>query len=170
MCVKTFEHHVVMLWWPKTVIWEKYAVILTEITATSLRIMGNIHPNPNHLSESPHATTHNRHHELKLYTCINHVPLKRNETIFCDIQWRNNHGTPMIRGHFDWNHDYISPNHGKHQSESSGNFSVHLSESCVRKNIAKIYKSQTTVHVAKPHADEVAAKVIINRGREMKRY
>ena len=50
--------------------------------------------------------------------------------------------------------------------ESSGTFSMHLSESCVRKNIAKISTLQTTVHIARPHADKVAAKVIINRRRE----
>ena len=49
------------------VIWDKYAAMLAEITATSLRIMGNIHLNPNHLSESPHVMTHNKLRELKLY-------------------------------------------------------------------------------------------------------
>ena len=33
----------------------------TEITATSFRIMGNIHPNPNHPSESLHVMAHNNH-------------------------------------------------------------------------------------------------------------
>ena len=50
--VKTKGQHIVMLWWPKNAIWDKYAVIWTEITATSLRIMRNIYPNHNHLSES----------------------------------------------------------------------------------------------------------------------
>ena len=35
---------------------------------------------------------------------------------------------------------------------------MHLSEPCVRTNIAKIYELQTTVHVVRPHADKVAAK------------
>ena len=56
-----------------------------EITAASLRIIGNIHPNPDHLSESPHITAHHKRHELKLYTYIKQVHFKRNETIFCDI-------------------------------------------------------------------------------------
>ena len=43
---------------------------------------------------------------------------------------------------------------------------MRLSKSCVRKIIAKIYTLQTTVHVARPYADKVAAEVIINRGRE----
>ena len=41
---------------------------------------------------------------------------------------------------------------------------MHLSESCVRKNIAKFYKLQTTVHIARPRADKVVAKVIITTG------
>ena len=124
--------------------------------------MGNIHPNHSHLSESPHVTTHNKHHELKLYTWIDQIPLERNETIFGDIYWRQNHDIPMIQNNFDWNHNNISPNHRKHPSESSGIFSMHLSESCVRTNIAKIYELQTTVHVVRPHADKVAAKVIVS--------
>ena len=39
---------------------------------------------------------------------------------------------------------------------------MHLSESCVRTNIAKIYELQTTVHVVRSHADKVAAKVIVS--------
>ena len=39
---------------------------------------------------------------------------------------------------------------------------MHLSESCVRTNIAKIYELQITVHVARPPADKVAAKVIMS--------
>ena len=35
-----------------------------------------------------------------------------------------------------------------------------------RKNIAKIYKLQTTLHVAKPHADKVTAEVIIGTRRK----
>ena len=37
--------------------------------------------------------------------------------------------------------------------------------SCL-KNITKIYKLETIVHVARPHADKVAAKVIISTVEE----
>ena len=121
-----------------------------------------LYPNHNHLSESPHVTTQSKHHELIFYTWIDQISLERNETIFGDIYWRQNHDIPMIQNHFDWNHNNIPPNHGKHPSESSGIFSMHLSESCVRTNIAKIYELQATVHIVRPHADKVAAKVIIS--------
>ena len=136
----------------KPAIWEKHAVISMKITATSLRIIGNIHPNPNHLSESPHITVHNKRHEVKLYTWINQVPLKRNEILFCEIWRRHNHRIPMIQSNFDWNHNDISPNQGKHLSESSGTFSMHLSESCVRRILSKFtrYKQQCTSPGRKP--------------------
>ena len=50
------------------------------------------------------------------------------------------------------NEDNVSPNHGKHPSESSVTFLMHLSESCVRRNIVKFHKLQSTVHVVRPHA------------------
>ena len=39
----------------QTAVWEKYPVILTKITVTSLRMMENIHPNHNHPCESLHV-------------------------------------------------------------------------------------------------------------------
>ena len=40
------------------------------------------------------------------------------------------------------NHDLISPDHGKHPSESSGTLLMHLSESCAQKNNALFHKLQ----------------------------
>ena len=62
----------------KAAIWDKYVVNLTEITATSFRIMGNTHPNPNHLFESLHVMAHYKHHECRPSTFINRTPLQRN--------------------------------------------------------------------------------------------
>ena len=45
-------------------------------------------------------------------------------------------------------------------------FSMHLSESCVRNDMVKFHKLQATVHFAGPHNDKMAAKVVINTGRE----
>ena len=59
-------YHIMMT--KKAAVLDKYAVILTEITATSFRIMGNIHPNPNNPSESLHGMAHNKNHECRLYT------------------------------------------------------------------------------------------------------
>ena len=128
--------------------------------------MGNIHPNPNHLSESLHVMAHNKHHELRLYTFITRTPLKRNKNIFCGTWWRKQHSIWIIRRQVKWNPDYISPNHGKHPSESSAAFSMHLSESCSRNNRVKFHKLQATMHFARPHGHKMAAKVIINTARE----
>ena len=141
----------------RTATWEPSTAMLTEITATSLLIMGNIHPNPSHLSQSPHVMAHEKHYGLKLPTCINHTHLKRNTIIFRYIWWWEHHGILMIRHHFDWNHNYISPDHGKHPSESSGNITMHLSESCARINTLKICKLQTAACVITPLADKLAA-------------
>ena len=145
---------------------DKYAVILTEITATSFRIMGNIHPNPNHPSESLHVMAYNKNHECRLYTFINRTPSKRNRNIFCGTWWRKQHGIWIIRRQVKWNPDHISPNHGKHPSESSTVLSMYLSESCVRNSMVKVHKFQATMHFVRSHSDKMAAKVIINAARE----
>ena len=167
--VKTNEQYMSYCDDQKTAIWDKYVMIFREITATSFRIMGNIHPNPNHLSEfgseSLHVMAQNKHHELRLYTFINRAPLKSNRNLFCGTWWRKQRGIWIIRRQIKWNPDYISPNHGKHLSESSAAFSVHLSEYCVRNNMVKFHKLQATMHFASPHNDKMAAKVIINTGR-----
>ena len=127
--------------------------------------MGNIHPNLNHLSESLQVMAQNKHRELRLLFIIR-TPFKRNRNIFCGTWWRNQHGIWIIRRQMKWNPDYISPNHGKHLFESLAAFSVHLSESCVRNNMIKFHKLQATMHFARPHNDKMAAKVVINTGRE----
>ena len=150
----------------KTEIWDRYAMIFTEITATSFQIMGNIHPNPNHPSESLHVMAQNKYHELRLYNFTNRTPLKRNENIFCGTWCRKQHGIWITRRQVKWIPDYISPNHGKRLSESPAAFSMHLSESCVRNNMIKFHKLQATKHFAWPYNDKMAAKVVINTGRE----
>ena len=138
--------------------WRKSQLHLSESWETSIRILTS-YPNPH--------MVHNKHHELKLYTCINYVLLKRNETIFCDIQWGWNHGILMIQMHFDWNHDYISLNYGKHPSESSGTYSMHLSESCVRKIYCQILQVTKTVHITRLCSHKVADKVVIRTGERV---
>ena len=140
----------------KTATWDTYTAMLTEITATSLLIMGNIHPNPSHLSESSHVMAHEKHHGLKLSTCINHTHKTKYNYISRHLMVRKSRYTDD-RHHFDWNHNYISPNHGKNSSESSGNITMHLCESCAQKNTPKICKLQTTACVVKPHTDKLAA-------------
>ena len=56
------------------------------------------------------------------------------------------------------NEDNISLNHGKHPSESSGTFLIHLSESCARRNIVKFQS------IVRLHANKIAAEV--HTGRE----
>ena len=155
------------MWWPKS---GDMRQIRREFdgtaTVTSFRIMGNIHPNPNHLSQSLHIMAHNKHHECRPYTFINRTPLPRNNNIFCGTWWRKQHSVWIIRRQVKRNPNYISHNHGKHPSESSTAFPMHLSESCVRKNMVIFHRLQATMYFARPHGDKMAAKVIINTTRE----
>ena len=65
-------------------------MILSEITVTSFRIMGNIHPNPNHPPEPLHVMAHDEHDELRLYTFVTGTPLKIYKIYFAALDGVNN--------------------------------------------------------------------------------
>ena len=54
-----------------------HGIIWMKITATSLKIVGNIHPNLNHSSKLQDVTANNKYQELRLLTFIYHTPLKK---------------------------------------------------------------------------------------------
>ena len=91
-----------------------------------LRIMDNIHPNHNPLSKSlmlwSNTNANFRYYHISL---IMHM-------------WKQINNISRYCG----NHDLISPDHGKHPSESSGTLLMHLSESRVRKNNVLFHKLQ----------------------------
>ena len=93
---------------------------------TYLRIMENIHPNHNPLSKSlmlwSNTNANFRYYHISLFTHM----------------WKQINNISRYCG----NHDLISPDHGKHPSESSGTLLVHLSESRARKNNVLFHKLQ----------------------------
>ena len=88
--------------------------------------MENIHPNHNPVSKSlmlwSNTNANFRYYHISL---IMHM-------------WRQINNISRYSG----NHDLISPDHGKHPSESSGTLLMHLSESRVRKNNVLFHKLQ----------------------------
>ena len=93
---------------------------------TYLRIMENIHPNHNPLSKSLMLWS-NTNANFRYYhiSSIMHM-------------WKQINNISRYCG----NHDLISPDHGKHPSESSGTLLMHLSESRARKNNVLFHKLQ----------------------------
>ena len=90
--------------------------------------MENIHPNHNPLSKSLMLWS-NTNANFRYY----HI-----SSIMHIYMWKQINNISRYCG----NHDLISPDHGKHPSESSGTLLMHLSESRARKNNVLFHKLQ----------------------------